>query len=520
MRRLLTLALASVLLSVVAHAEPQQVAIPVCRIGQLSAGCLDHLIPTLGDRVFVSDASATDTCASVAAPTGRKYFVLCILTTSGWQPDPDGAVGDGSAISASSTDTLTNKTVLGGDSLANTAPSTNTVRKRSHATDCRTLTVAAAMVKGDECYDADNLMSWVCATPATGGDASYCDATGEWLTTGWNTDTYLTGNGIQLGTNDYIEFHAEASAAGHTRLYLGEEDGYLMLQLPGAPAGPTLYATVATVPSPLPVNECVKFGATGLLEGTGIDCGTMTMHDDQTAAEVPYTPGIDGISLTNVQAVVDALSLAKAAKTEVAAYTHASAAPTSVACTSEGDLYRQTGTDPDVLWVCETPGSPGVWVKLAPAEIGAWYAGTDSTTAWCMKTLPASAVSSGLVDCTGTNLASGEPSANVLLSLPTVVDRIVAHNRLIMTGFNGCTFTLQKVTAAGTVSTVAAVNLPTNYVPLAAKSVTTYALTPTSLAAGDFLRVKAENSDGYCDEGNPCICDEGTGIQLIVTGSR
>ena len=298
MRRLLTLALASVLLSVVAHAEPQQVAIPVCRIGQLSAGCLDHLIPTLGDRVFVSDASATDTCASVAAPTGRKYFVLCILTTSGWQPDPDGAVGDGSAISASSTDTLTNKTVLGGDSLANTAPSTNTVRKRSHATDCRTLTVAAAMVKGDECYDADNLMSWVCATPATGGDASYCDATGEWLTTGWNTDTYLTGSGIQLGTNDYIEFHAEASAAGHTRLYLGEEDGYLMLQLPGAPAGPTLYATVATVPSPLPVNECVKFGATGLLEGTGIDCGTMTMHGQRSAWARMAGPSPTSVGLT------------------------------------------------------------------------------------------------------------------------------------------------------------------------------------------------------------------------------
>jgi hypothetical protein len=50
---------------------------------------------------------------------------------------------------------------------------------------------------------------------------------------------------------------------------------------------------------------------------------------------------------------------------DLATYTGASPTPAAVDCATAGDMYRETGTTPDTLWVCQTAGTPGTWAKMA-----------------------------------------------------------------------------------------------------------------------------------------------------------
>jgi len=431
-----------------------------------------------------------------------------------------GGGGGGGSVTPSTTDTFSNKTILGGENLAVSVPSTNTVRTRSHATDCKLLNASAAMAKGDECYDSDNMLGWICANPSAGGNPSYCDVSTEWSTRGGSTTVSIDNSGISLGTNNYVTFKEEASGAGITRLVMGGSGGgSLYLTVPGSAGVGPEYATLATLLGSPPINQCVKFGATGLLEGSGIDCGTMTCHDNQTAAQVVYTPGAGGIIGSTVQAFTDNLATAVVMKTSVGKYLTDAGEPGILACTNDGDFYRQTNTVPDTLWVCQAHGATGVWAALNRTELGSWFVDQGGDSGLCLRTMAAAASRPGIADLL-TCLDAGQPTVNAMVTLPITVDHVVIHNRLALSGHDGCKFTVQKVTIDGTVTTITTIDNPPTGSPVAAQQLLNApSFTPVPLVAGDFVRVKVEDSPATCQSPS-CLCDEGDAFLVVVSGAR
>lgn len=245
-----------------------------------------------------------------------------------------------------------------------------------------------------------------------------------------------------------------------------------------------------------------------------------TGTDDQTSYEVVFTPnGL--ITENNVQGAVQGLETRKAAKSDTANYATGANSPIGVdGCTLAGDLYRQSGTTPDLMWTCQTAGAPGTWSPIANSPLGEFLISGTVTSGQCAKQYFAS-TSVATTACSSTNT---DPMVARWNQTDSVALKLKITNRVALATTDGCKFTLQRVSnVGGTVDNIAVVTIPAtpSGASAAGAIVNTVLTTNNALAEDTFLRVLVENSAStYCPNGGSCVC-VGTSIwQIAVTGAR
>lgn len=96
-------------------------------------------------------------------------------------------------------------------------------------------------------------------------------------------------------------------------------------------------------------------------KGTGSGPGT----DDQTAAEVPFTPS-GNLSSTDVDGALQELDSIKANASDLLVYTSGAGSP--VGACSPGDLYRNESTTPEQFWACSASSA---WTPMTSPMMAA-----------------------------------------------------------------------------------------------------------------------------------------------------
>jgi hypothetical protein len=143
---------------------------PGCAIG----ACWTNGVATSGSVLLNWEGTTVDgndfQMTVPANPSGLQVWLVSDGPGTLSFPTP----GNDTLVARATTDTLTNKTIAGGDAGAGTTrpAGSNIVQVRTHNTDCTTLTDGK---QGEVCCDEDNGQCWVCIPSA--GD---CDTAGEW----------------------------------------------------------------------------------------------------------------------------------------------------------------------------------------------------------------------------------------------------------------------------------------------------------------------------------------------------